>query len=193
MHIRFFILVILFLPSLAIAEMQSPDDVAYQFYTWLLSEAGAGSGLPTTKDKEQLAQFFSPGLLKLLDAAVVMEQRCIENNPAGDKPYTVEGNIFVGNYEGASEVVVGQLRQEGKNIIVASRLLSIDSRFPKAHKYRVHTWTDQLVLSSDKTRWLISNIKFESGTSLWRLLEEYIKESELSCKPTHASLNSGAQ
>lgn len=43
-----------------------------------------------------------------------MEVRCVKVAPIGDKPLIIEGDLFVGNYEGASEVVYGSTYQEGE-------------------------------------------------------------------------------
>ena len=183
------VLASILLPSLAVAGTSTPDEVAHEFYSRILSQPGVGSGLPSAGEKELLTEFFSPALLKLLEAAITMEKRCIETTAPGDKPYIVEGNILVGNYEGATEVIVGESRNEKKYVIVESRLFSVDSQFPKSHKYRVITWTDQLVINRDRNRWVISDIKFKSGTSLTGSLNEYLKNGAKWCKAPKTSFN----
>ena len=180
-------------PSQAIAGAATPDEVAREFYSWVLSQPGAGSGLPTAKEKERLAELFSPGLIQLLEAAVAMEKRCNEANAPGDKPYTIEGNILVGNYEGATEVIVGEPRNEKKNVIVESRLFSVDSQFPKSHKFRVITWTDWLVITQEGNKWVISNIKFEAGRTLSGSLDEYLKNGAKWCKAINTSSSLDSQ
>ena len=180
-------------PSQAIAGASTPDEVAREFYSWALSQPGAGSGLPTEKEKERLTELFSSGLIQLLEAAIAMEKRCIEANAPGDKPYTIEGNILVGNYEGATEVIVGEPRNEKKNIIVESRLFSVDSQFQKSHKHRVITWIDQLVINRDGNKWVISNIKFETGRTLSGSLDEYLKNGAKWCKALNTSFSLDAQ
>lgn len=172
-------------------DAASPENLAHDFYAWLLSVPGTGSGLPAAKEREHLAELLSPTLLQLLDSATVMEKRCIQNNTPGDKPYIIEGNILVGNYEGATEIVVGKARNEGKTAIVKSRLFSVDSRFPKSHPYRVHTWTDELVMNQYRDRWVIANIQFETGNSLSKTLDEYLRNGAKWCKtPTKSKLES---
>ena len=189
MWIASIVLAAILLPSQAIAGTSSPDEVAHAFYARILSQAGVGSGLPTAGEKAILTEFFSPALLQLLEAAIAMEKRCIETTAPGDKPHVIEGNILVGNYEGATEVIVGESRNEKKNVIVESRLFSVDSQFPKSHKYRVITWTDQLVINRDGNRWVISNIKFKSGASLSGSLDEYLKNGAKWCKASKTSFN----
>ena len=133
MRITTIVFTTILLSSSAMAEMTSPDDIAHEFYAWVFSEPGIGSGLPTQNEMKHLGKFFSSALLKLLNSAIAMEKQCVENNTPGDKPHIVEGNIIVGNYEGATEIIVGQARRAGANAIVASRLFSIDTRFQKSH------------------------------------------------------------
>lgn len=164
-----------------------PEDLAHAFYAWVLSTPGAGSGLPSAKEREHLTRVFSPALLQRLDNAIALEKRCIESNKPGDKPYIVEGNILVGNYEGATEAVVGKVRNERKNVIVESRLFSVDSRFPKSHPYRASTWTDQLVMNQEGGKWVINDIKFETGNSLSSNLDEYLKNGAKWCKTSNSN------
>ncbi len=193
MRITTIVFTTILLSSSAMAEMTSPDDVAHEFYAWVFSEPGIGSGLPTQNEMKHLGKFFSSALLKLLNSAIAMEKQCVENNTPGDKPHIVEGNIIVGNYEGATEIIVGQARRAGANAIVASRLFSIDTRFQKSHKHRAHTWIDTLVMSPDGGRWVISDIKFKSGQSLARHLKEYVKYGILWCQAPNTSLNPDEQ
>lgn len=190
MRITFLALAVIFLSAQGVAGTSSPDDVAQEFYSWILSQPDVGSGLPTAKEQERLTTFFSPALLHLLETASAMEKRCIENNTPGDKPHIIEGNVFVGHYEGATEIIVGKSRNEGKNSIVESRLFSIDARFPKSHKHRVYTWVDQLIINQYGDKWLVSNIKFEAGESLVSFLDEYLKTGAEWCDASSASLNS---
>lgn len=175
------ILIAALLTRPALAQTSSPDELAREFYAWVLSEPGIGLGLPSAKERQRFAAFLSPALLQLVDNATVMEKQCIESAVPGDKPHVIESHLLVGNDAGASEVVVGSARHEGKIVFVESRLFSVDARFPMAHAHRTVTWTDTLVLTSAGNHWVIDNIQFESGQSLANFLREYLKNAAKWC------------
>ena len=193
MRIAFIILATVFFSAQAIAGASTPEVLAREFYSYALAQPGIGAGLPTEKEKGRLTEFFSSALMRLLETATAMEKKCAKTATPGDKPHIIEGNILVGNYEGATEVIVGEPRNEKMNVIVESRLFSVDSQFPKSHKHRVLTWVDQLVINRDGNRWVISNIKFGSGTSLTGSLEGYLKNGAKWCKAINTSCNRAAQ
>ena len=192
MRIAFIILAAVVFPGQAIAGASTPEALAREFYSYVLAQPGVGAGLPTAKEKERLTEFFPPALIRLLEAATVMEKKCVETAMPGDKPHIIEGNILVGNYEGATEVIVGGSRNEKKNVIVESRLFTVYSQFPKSHKHRVLTWVDQLVINRDGDRWVISNIKFGPETSLTGSLGGYLENGAKWCKAINTSCNQAA-
>lgn len=176
-----FALLAAFLMRPALAQPTSPDELAREFYAWVLSEPGIGSGLPSAKERQRFTAFLSPALLQLVDQATLMENQCVQSAAPGDKPHIIEGNLLVGNDAGATEVVVGSARHEGKIVFVESRLFSVDARFPMAHAHRTVTWTDILVLTPAANHWVIDNIQFESGQSLVNLLRDYLKNGAKWC------------
>ena len=102
MRIASIVLAAVLFPSQAIAGASTPDELAREFYSRVLSQPGLGTGLPIAREKERLTELFSPVLIQLLEAAIAMEKRCTEANAPGNKLYTIEDNILAGNYEGAT-------------------------------------------------------------------------------------------
>lgn len=180
MRIAAIILVSMLLSCSVVAEKATPDNIAHEFYAWVL-KSERNTGFPAATELNQLANFFTPSLLKLIGDAKSMEAQCIKNTPDGEKPYMIEGSILVGNYEGATEVIVGESHKKNKELIVESRLFIIDERYQKSHDYRVHTWTDQLIFIQEGGKWGIGNIMFESKSSLAVLLDEYIESAAMLC------------
>src|SRR5215831_11376226 len=95
----------------ALADTPSPDASLHTFYAWVL--AHPSRGLPSAKERAELAKTLSPEVIKLLKAASEMEAKCVRGAPKGEKPLVVEGDLFVGNYEGATEIAYGEPHREG--------------------------------------------------------------------------------
>lgn len=180
MRIAAIILVSMLLSCSVVAEKAAPDNIAHDFYAWVLTSE-INTGLPASAEFKQLSNYFTPSLLKLIGDAKSMEVQCIKNTPDGEKPYMIEGSILVGNYEGVTEVIVGKSHKKNKELIFESRLFIIDGRYPKSHDNRVHTWTDQLIFIQEGGKWGIGNIMFESKNSLAVLLGEYIESAAILC------------
>jgi hypothetical protein len=161
------------------ADIETPENAMRAFYSWVLAHPSIS--LPSPKERTQLSKILSPELVQLLKEASDTEARCIKVARKGDKPDILEGNLFVGNYEGATEVAYGKPDRDGEVVFAESDLLYIDSRFPKAHKHRAVAWKDRLELRLAGTRWLVQDIKFQQGNSLAAELKEYIAEGARSC------------
>ena len=163
-----------------LAQAQAPEVTLHAFYAWVL--AHPSRGLPSAKERGELVRTLSPELIKLLKGASEMEARCIGAAPKGEKPLVVEGDLFVGNYEGATEIAYGEPRREGERVAVESVLMYIDKRFPKAHKNRAIGWSDRIELSQVGGRWYIDDIRFAENRSLAGNLKEYIDDGRRSCR-----------
>lgn len=164
----------------AAAQPQPPEDVATAYYTWVL--AHPGWSLPSARERAQLARFMAPSVVALLKAATEMEKRCIEAAPKGDKPSVLEGDLFVGNYEGASEVAYGEVvRKEEGLALLDVNLMYVAQRVPKAHPHRAVAWKDQLEMRLVDGRWRVSDVKFHHGRSLVASLDEYVKDEQEYC------------
>lgn len=174
-----FLAAVFFLSPLALAEVSPAEALVQKFYAWTL--AHPNTALPSPKERAALSQLLSADLLRLLDDAVVAEKRCIKTAPRGDKPNIVEGNLFVGNYEGATEVAPGDVHLDGEHAFAEPRLFSVDRRFPKGHKFRVIAWKDRVELGLVGGHWVVTNVKFENGRSLQQNLQEYLAESKREC------------
>jgi hypothetical protein len=161
------------------ADVRSPEGAMHEFYAWVL--AHPSSALPSSGQRIRLARFLSPQLIQLLKDAAETQARCVKAAPRGEKPNVMEGDLFVGNYEGATEVAYGIPHPEGGGAVVESDLLYIDARFPKAHRHRAIAWKDRLELQRVEGRWLVNDVKFQQGRSFAAGLNDYITEGARSC------------
>lgn len=151
------------------------EQTAREFYAWALTHRGIS--LPSPEELQALQPMLAPGLVSLFEQTRALEARCIELTPAGDKPPVFEGSMLVGNYEGASEVVVGTPEVQGNRATIASRLFEVDERLPVAHPHRVYTWVDKLELVEEGGQWRIADIVFTESSSLVRILMDYRVEN----------------
>jgi hypothetical protein len=161
------------------AAPQTPEDAVHGFYTWVL--AHPAHGLPSADERDELAKVLSPTIIRLLATASETEASCIKVTPAGDKPSVIEGDVFVGVYEGATEVAYSDLRPSGDAMVVESHLIYVDTSVPKAHKHRALVWKNQLSLMLAADRWYIENVQFDAQRSLVASLEAYIQEGAQTC------------
>ena len=161
------------------AQAQSPDEALHAFYTWVL--AHPSRGLPSAGERRELAKVLSPALIESLEAASATEAKCVAAAPKGDKPYIVEGDMFVGNYEGATEVAYGKPRRDADTVIVESDLYYVDNRFPKAHKHRAVGWRDRVEMRFSGARWYVVDVHFHPKRSLLATLKSYIAEGARTC------------
>jgi hypothetical protein len=155
------------------------ESTTQAFYGWVLSHPA--TSLPSQAEREQLAAFMSPAFIDLLRETSAAEQRCIAATPIGNKGNIFEGRLFVGNFEGATEVAYGATRQKGRNAYVDVALMYTEKRFPKGHKYRSVAWNDRLKLSFDGHRWWVSDVIKGKTQSLSDELKKYIVEDSMHC------------
>lgn len=95
----------------ALADPQAPEDAIRAFYSWVL--AHPSRALPSPKERGELTKTMSPELLGLLKEASATEAKCVRAAPRREKPLIVEGDLFVGNYEGANEIAYGEVHRNG--------------------------------------------------------------------------------
>jgi len=162
------------------AAAQNPEDTVQRFYAWAL--AHPSRALPSPAERVQLAKVLSPQLVALLKSAAETEAKCVRSTPKSDKPLLVEGDLFVGNYEGATEVVYGPPRRHGDTLAVESDLFYVDRRFPKAHPHRTIAWKDRVELRRIDGHWYVEDIRFARDRSLAASLNAYIEAGARSCR-----------
>ena len=179
MRFLFLFAVALLLGGAALAQSRQAEQAAQAFYGWAL--AHPGRGLPSAKERAELAKVLTPSLVQLLKTASETEARCVKAAPKGDKPLIVEGDLFVGNYEGASEVAYGEFKRQGDATVVETDLLYIDKRMPKAHKHRAVAWKDRVELRFDGAHWLVQDVQFPQDRSLVTQLKAYIEDGRRAC------------
>lgn len=170
---------ILMVATCARASERAPEDTVYAFYAWVL--AHPANALPSPEQRSELAKLLTPSTLRLVDAALRTEAECIAAAPPGDKPDVLEGDLFVGNYEGATEVAYGESVRRGDTVRVDATLLYLDPRFPKADKHRAWVWKDQLELHLVGEHWYVHDVHFAEKQSLIGRLKSYVEEGALSC------------
>jgi len=173
-------LCVLIFATQALADTPSPDASLHAFYAWVLGHPSRG--LPSAKERAELAKTLSPDVIKLLKAASEMEAKCVRVAPKNEKPLIVEGDLFVGNYEGATEIAYGEPRRVGDRVVVESDLMNVDKRFPKAHKNRAIAWKDSVELRQVDSRWYVDDVRFAENRSLVGNLKEYIDDAGRSCR-----------
>lgn len=170
-------------PSHAWAESPSPRHTLEHFYRWVLDHPGAA--LPNARGRAQLAPLLSPQLVGLLKDAAGTEARCHQTVRKDHKPLILEGDLFVGNHEGATEVAYGTTSQLDNGMLsMTMTLLYVDKRFPKAKLSRTVSWVDKVRLrQEERGRWLVHDIVFgQAGDrSLVNGLQAYIAEGAKIC------------
>ena len=171
------------------AQAQSPDESLRVFYSWVL--AHPSRGLPSAGERMELAKVLSPALIESLKTASETQAKCVEAAPKGDKPYIVEGDLFVGNHEGATEVVYGKPQRNADTVVVESDLLYIDSRFPKAHRHRAVAWRDRVEMRLVGGRWYVADVHFQPKRSLLATLKSYVAEGLRTCGAPDRSKRAG--
>jgi hypothetical protein len=173
-----FVAVLLGVSSLG-AQAETADDATHSFYAWVL--AHPWRAIPSPKERAQLSRLLSPELTGLLQSAADMEARCVKAAPKGEKPFIIEGDLFVGNLEGASEVAYGESRAQADGAVTDVDLMYVDLRFPKAHPHRTVAWKDQLQLRNTGGHWRVADVRFAGGRSLTQELQSYLEEGARSC------------
>jgi hypothetical protein len=111
----------------AFAGSETPEAAAEAFYRWVLSYQGGG--LPSPEQRKELKRLLTPEFVQLLASASATEARCTAGLPPDIKGPVWEGNPFVSNYEGATEVWYRSSRSEGRQVIIEVNLLSTHPRF----------------------------------------------------------------
>jgi len=166
-----------------LARGGAPEDaqaLARDFYAWVLEHPSAG--IPRAGELEQLRSLLSPALLAALQDAARAEDACALSAAPGDKPLMVEGDLFVGSYEGASEVALAAAVVEGDQAVVPANLIHLDPRFEKAHPHRVFVWQDRLQLAHTTGRWQVVDVHPGTGDSLQATLASFIALAERECR-----------
>jgi len=164
----------------AAAQEAKPESTVKSFYAWVL--AHPMRAMPPARERAQLAKLLSPKLVQLLGDAAATEARCVKSAPKGEKPDILEGDLFVNNHEGASEVAYGEARRDRDAMSVEANLVYIDRRYPRAHPFRAVAWRDRLELGLTDGRWLIEDIKFADNRSFAASLGEYVESGRKNCK-----------
>jgi hypothetical protein len=161
------------------AELTPQMKTAVAFYTWVLANPSAST--PTAEERAQLAAFLTPQLNDLLKQTSAMEARCEAAAAKDEKPFTLEGDLFVGNYEGATEVAYGKTHVSGHSTIIEANLMTIDPRFAKGHPYHAFAWRDKLELVKTGTEWRVKDVHYAQGRSLVIVLKDYLSKAGKFC------------
>jgi len=178
---RALILVLFSTMSLSVvhAAPTPPINTIQSFFSWALERRA--SALPSVKETARLATWITPELLTLLDTARITQDRCIRSAPQGEKPHVLEGDIFVGNEEGATEAAYQEPQQLGGKTSVAVDLIYVDKRWPKGDWRRAFAWRAEVTLVSRGTRWYVEDVRYAQGRSLRATLQSYNEDGARDC------------
>ena len=172
------------------AETSSPEATMQAFYGWLLKSANSQTSLPSAKERAALDKVLSGNLLALLEESAKTEAQCVKAAPKDAKPLIVEGALFVGNYEGATEAIYGEPKQQGDTASFDVSLFYVSPSYPKGHRLRGIAWKDTVRLARRDGRWVVEDILFRrdapdaarENASLVGELKSYIADGR-SCFP----------
>jgi hypothetical protein len=173
------LLALLVAPPLA-AQPSPPETTVTAFYARVLGQTSGG--LPSPRERGRLAGVLSPGLLRMIETASEVQALCARAAPRDEKPLMLEGALFVGNYEGATEVAYGEVRRDGDLVVAEARLVYVDPRFPKAHRHRAVAWTDRVELRPVDGQWRVHDIRIAGDRSLAGELQAFIDEGRRTCR-----------
>ncbi len=166
--------------GVVLAQVQPAEETLRRFYGWVLGNPDMS--LPSQSERQQLEGLASPRLIGLLASASAMEAKCVASAREGEKPNTFEGAVLVGNHEGASEVAYRPAKRVAGGVRFTVALVSIDSRYPKAHAYRTVAWSDDVQLRKYGERWLVDEIVLRQQKTLSSVLNEYLSQGARECK-----------
>ena len=129
------------------------ETVAEGFYAVVLKYAQTG-GVPTAKEREELAPFVTPTLLKALTKADGAEA-IYAKKTNHEVPPLVEGDLFTSMFEGATTAKVTQCTADGPRQNCAVALTYVDARDKSTTR-----WTDTAVFIRTNTGWRLDDIVY---------------------------------
>jgi hypothetical protein len=161
------ILVVLLIAPLPSLAQSTPRSVAARFYRACVKLQIRG--LPNKKQRKVLWPLLSPDLKQMFDAAEREQSKYSRAHPE-DKPPWAEGNLFSSLYEGAQTFSLGVAKLNGDRAEITAHLSFKD-------RGGTERWTDTLILSRTRGRWLVWDIAFngdwplKTGNSLREVLK----------------------
>lgn len=162
------------------AAAADAETAARNFYAWVLSHPSAG--IPGAEELEQLRPLLSAELVTRLQTAAMAQGDCERSVAADEKPLMLEGDLFVGSYEGASEVALGSVSVDDERADVSATLIYLDPRFALAHPHRAVVWQDRLQLARESGSWRVADVHPGTGDNLRATLESFIEQSGRECR-----------
>lgn len=171
---------LLALPVRAADPAPTPETTLHAFYGWVLDHPSYG--VPDAEERAKLAPLLSAQLVDLLAQAAETDARCVKTAQEGDKPDVYEGDLFVGIYEGATDVAFHKVTRKGDVATADIDLINIDARFPKADSNRAYVWKNTIELRKTGAGWLVQNVRFDRKTSLVSVLRDHIAQGARSCR-----------
>lgn len=166
----------------ASAANDTPEAAAEAFYRWVLSQKYGGGGLPSPQQRKQLTWLLTADLVQDLVATSEAERQCTDVTPQDMKPPVWEGSIFVGNYEGATEVAYGEPHVDGREAMIGVDLVSVYGYFPRGDRRRSIFWHDRVKLQKGKRGWLVADVIRNESGSLTKELHKYVNEEGRECR-----------
>jgi hypothetical protein len=179
-YLLFALLVIVHLSVSAASD--TPEAAAEAFYRWVLAQKYGGGGLPSPQQRKQLARLLTENFVQDLAATSKAERQCVDITPQDMKPPIWEGNIFVGNYEGATEVAYGEPHVDGREAMIGVDLVSVMTNFTQGDRRRSVFWRDRVKLRKEKRGWLVADVIRNESGSLTEELRKYVNEEGRECR-----------
>jgi hypothetical protein len=180
---RYLLLALLVILPLSVAgASETPEAAAEAFYRWVLTQKYGGGGLPSPQQRKQLRRLLTEDLIRDLAATYEAEGQCVDVTPRDMKPPIWEGNIFVGNYEGATEAAYGEPHIDGREANIGVDLVSVMEHFPRGDRQRSVFWHDTVKLRKEKRGWLVADVIRNESGSLTEELRKYVNEEGQACR-----------
>ena len=142
------------LPGMAAAEA-SVKRAAGAFYNVYMRLHIAG--VPSLAQQAKLAPVVAASLAGLLRSAGRAEA-AHRQRTKNQEPPLVEGDLFTSLFEGANAYTITSCTQAGET---AQCLVTLTATDPRDRSK--HSWTDQVLLTRQKGRWVVADVVFGGG------------------------------
>jgi hypothetical protein len=164
-------LLLLALPSYA---SRSPENVANQYYAWVLSRQP--TSLPFADgDLKKLRHILSPRFIRLAAQASTLHNLCVATTATDVKPLILEHDLFLGSDGDATRFAYAKWEQKENLAMVGVDLTRIYKWNKKTHTEK---WRDTLILERVSGRWQVRDVLFNESSSSTAMLERYLRDAE---------------
>ena len=147
--------ILLFALSAAYAQAgeKGPADAVNAFYNAYIKVKPLG--IPTEKQRAELAPYMTPGLTALLKSADEAEQK-YKIETKGEVPPLVQGDVFTSLFEGADAFKVLACKDRD-----ASSECEVEFSNTNPGDGKTFKWKDAVLLEKGEKGWLINDVKYQ--------------------------------